>query len=381
MYLKTKSSFVASLIVLCILTQGCSEDTSIRKYTVAKKKASASSSQVGKEQRMLGFIIPREQSAWYFKLVDDPDKVEKRVSDFTKIVESLSFAADGSPKWELGEGWKDELLMQITYAKLTHEADGVSATVTQLPAPTVNETSWQARVFEDVNRWRKQLSLSEQNDWQSMQPELQEVPELSEGPVRAYYVSLVGKKSGGGMNAPFMNQMSRPAPPANTPESAAEGEPAVSATPPADTPSLTYTTPDGWTEDKSAAGPIRKAVFKIDSDGEQATLTVSTASVAAEMLLGMWFDQLGLESTEEAQQKVLGATESIDVNGVEATLYRIDGNEGNGSEGEANKGESILVARIPWNDREALFAKLTGKKAVVESQKAAFTEFLKSMNW
>jgi hypothetical protein len=380
-----------ALMILCVFLQGCWEDTSIRKYSVAKKKGTA---EVSKEQRMLGFIIPRDQNAWYFKMVDDPDKIEKRASDFTKIVESLRFEADGSPKWELGEGWKDELLMQITYAKLTHEADGVSATVTQLPAPTDDETSWQDRVFMDVNRWRDQMSLSKQSDWQSMQPELQEVPSLSEGGARAYYVSLVGKKSTGGMgapfmNAPFMNPMNRPAPsaakPKAEPEAGSGSEPEASAggtessassasLTPMQTPprTLTYAAPEGWNEDKSEAGPIKKAVFKIEvAEGESALVTISTASVKPEMLLSMWFDQLGLEASDEAQQQVLDATENFDVHGVEATLYSIAGEQG----------DSILVARIPWDDRESLFAKLTGKTEIVGSQKAAFVEFLKSMSW
>ncbi len=211
----------------------CTQETGIRKYKVAKKdvvRQAQSQAESGKDQRMLGVIVPHEKSAWYFKLMDDPEKVQRYEADFRKIVESLRFESDGSPQWTLSDGWTDELIMQIVYARLTHATDGVSATVTQLPAATESEEMWRKMVYDNVNRWRGQLSLTPQ-DWESMQPELQEVPTLSQGSARAYFVSLVGKKADSGMNAPFMNQMSQPAATAPAPSPSQSQTPSSTASP------------------------------------------------------------------------------------------------------------------------------------------------------
>src|SRR5690606_32449832 len=94
----------------------------------------------------------------------------------------------------------------ITYGKLTNEEAGLTATVTRLPfTSNATEESWREYIVSNINRWRNQLSLGAQ-EWPQMADELEEFPELSQGPAKAYFVSISGKGSGG-MAAPFMNAM------------------------------------------------------------------------------------------------------------------------------------------------------------------------------
>jgi len=372
--------------MLCIM--GCSDELAVREYSVAKRQNALASSSVGQavEQQILGVIVPRGESAWYFKMMDDPKKLEKHEADFRLIVEKVRFEASGEPQFELSEGWTKEEVRSVVFARLKNNADGVIATVTQLSAPTEDESSWRESVFANVNRWRDQLSLSPM-DWERMEPELEELPILTQGNAKAYFVSLVGKKSaGGGMgSALFMNQgagagvmpgqpTSGQRPPSGAPAGQSANTPSssgpVSGTPPQPGPTLSYIAPEGWSE--LAASGIRRAVFSIeDGQGEPLSVIVSTASVKPEAMVDMWLEQVGKEATDEARQQVAEQTQTESVNDVESLVYEVNGAEG----------DSILVARIPWTEQEALFVKITGKTERLDAQRAAFMQLVKSMKW
>lgn len=346
---------------------GCSEEIAVRQYTVAKqdvRRAAQKESVAGEDQQMLGAIVPSGQSAWFFKLMDVPEKVAKQESAFRSILDSLSFGENGEPRFEVPEGWTQQDIRQMVYARLTHEQAGLSASVMQLPAPTQDEAGWRNSVLDNVNRWRDQLNLPPV-DWTRMEPELEELSRLEQGSAKAYFVNLVGKKSGSGAmaSAPFMNGLDNP--PATT-ESPASTR-ASSAPQPQS--SISYTAPEGWSE--QPAGGIRLAMFEINEGEQKATVSVSTAGGDADMLVDMWFDQLGMEKTAAAKQQVVEATETVEVQGVESTLFSMKGEKGN----------SILVVRIPWGERESLFVKLMGATEIVAAQREAFIEFVKSMKW
>jgi hypothetical protein len=359
-------------LLFLVLLAGCSEEVAIRKYSVAKKdvqRVRPSGQAVGVEQRMLGAIVPRDDSAWYLKMVDVPDKVARYESDFRTIIENLSFNAQGEPELQISGEWDKKVERQIVYARLTHREAGVSATLTQLPAPTENAETWRDRVFADVNRWREQVSL-QPLDWESMQADLEEVPTLNQGPAKAYLVSMTGKKSPSGMSAPFMQGMGMGGGPSpgTAPGGGVGGQPTVSPPAPA-TRSLKYEVPDGWHEE--AASGIRLAMFTLASGESPAAVSVSTASGDPEMFLDMWFGQVGREGSEESKAAVLQQAETLQVNGVEATVYTIEGTDDRG----------ILVSRIPWKGNEALFAKMTGTAQQIEEHRAQFLAFVNSLSW
>ncbi|MCA9158924.1 MAG: hypothetical protein KDA72_11385, partial [Planctomycetales bacterium] len=194
---------------------GCSEDTSIRKYRVAKKETQRTTAapNIGstaapvKDQLMLAAIVPNKDFAWFFKLTGDPEVVLKSDPEFRSIVKSVAFDGSGQPTWKLHEGWQQHITPNdITYGKLTNREAGLIATVTRLgiEEKSNSEERWREYIVGNVNRWRQQLSLDNQ-EWAQMSSELEEFPELSQGPAKAYFVSIAGKGSGA-MSAPFMNR-------------------------------------------------------------------------------------------------------------------------------------------------------------------------------
>jgi hypothetical protein len=178
-------------ISLCLF--GCAEDTAIRSYTVAKSRSEPSSTAEAKPAQILGAILPREGSAWFLKITDDPGRVQPLSDDFWQLARSLSFNEDGTPRWTLAEGWTEQILRQITYAQFLHPG-GATVTLTKLGADTSNAEQWQAYLKENINRWRQQLNLSPM-DWTEIQGDITEIPEHSTETAKAYFVSLTGKQS------------------------------------------------------------------------------------------------------------------------------------------------------------------------------------------
>lgn len=345
---------------------------------------------------MLGYIIPQDDMAWYFKLVDSPDKVAAVEDELHEIVLSVEFSQPDAPSWELPEGWSDQIVRQITYAKLINREQGVSATVTPLPAPTGSVGQWQSSVEQNVNRWRGQLNLPAQ-PWSAMQGELEEVPELAQGDSKAYFVDLQGVQAAGG-GAPFRNMMSgggsgglplgQPSSAtaasttnaSQTPDSPAADRPnplnsspddavASSAAPSSSGNELSYEVPPGWQEVESSG--IRRAAFEISTGDQPGEVSVSTAGGEPEMLVGMWLGQAQQERTSERTSQIIEQAEEITVNDTTAQLFHI----------EAEQGDSILVARIPWSQRQALFVKMTGPAQLLQHQRDNLKQFLSSLSW
>ncbi len=356
-----------------IVFVGCSEDTAIRTYTVSKKDAAQrrvfpkQEQDVRlQEQQMLGAIVPNDNSAWFFKLLGDPEKVSKQQEQFRNIVDSVQFTSSGDPSWTLAEGWTELRSRGITYAQLIQQEEGLTATVTQLPVPSAaDEQEWRTYVIKNINRWRDQLKLEAQ-DWGSMASELEEVPELSQGSAKAYFVSLIGKGSGGmgaGM-APFAAQGNSAAAPTK------EKSPTDSSAAP--TSSLDFAAPEGWKEIEASG--MRRAAFSVEEDGMSGEVTVIAAGGDIQANIGIWLGQVSLEKSETLVQSILDSAQKVSVQGIEAHVYTLDGSTAEGS-------QSILVADVPWQSGESLFVKLKGDSKLVESQREKYLEFLKSISW
>ncbi len=385
--------FTGLLSVALIVSIGCSEDLSIRKYKVAKQdsqRGTASSmaaaaggqSAVAQDQQMLGAIVPHSQSAWFFKLQGDPTLVLKNRDEFRQIVDSVKFKATGEPSWELAKGWEDQVMGGgITYATLTKPQDGLTATVTMLGTDANSDAGmWQKYVLENVNRWRRQLELGSES-WDALESDLEEVEELSDGPAKAYFVSLVGKSSGDSFRPPFMSSaMSGNDLPSGPPETSPNAgtapavNSAVNAEDPGTASEVSFDIPPDWTEVSVSASQMRKAAFEIESDEAQAEVTVIAAGGDIRANLRMWFGQVALDPTEEAVEQVLTGAEAVDVNGQTSNVYWLDGSQAPGE-------TSILIADVPWKAGESLFVKLKGDARLVENQKENFEAFLKSLTW
>ncbi len=435
------SMLTIGLVAVGLVAQlGCREDTTIRQYRVAKGEAgrsgtpaaigssamaspSSGSTATGKEQQMLAAIVPNQDFAWFFKLTGDPEKVVESDADFRQMVKSVQFDGSGQPTWKLSEGWQQQITPNdITYGKLTHGDAGLTATVTRLPftsSPT--EDSWRGYIVSNINRWRNQLSLDTQ-DWAAMAGQLEEFPELSQGPAKAYYVSLSGRGSGG-MSAPFMNRPSGPTaqppaadaasgsragnnvatsppapnaavepsgerPPSPKPKPAIAASPAPTAIQGSSAKPISYQVPQGWQEIEASG--MRMAAFNVvagDGDAVAAAtgsgeVTVIAAGGGIEANIGIWLGQVGLEATPELTEKILAAAEELSVQSLATRLYTIAPDLSPESVASDNTAaQAILIADIPWREGQSLFVKFKGDAEVASAQRQKFSEFVESMQW
>ena len=396
------------MATLLATVAGCSEETSIRIYRVAKDEARGSQTtatstlaQSGKEQLMLGAILPSKDFAWFFKVTGEPEVVAKNGDSFRQMVESVKFDESSQPSWKLGDGWQQTITpADITYGKLSHGESGLTATVTRLPyIGEKTADGWQDYVVSNVNRWRGQLSLQKQEAWSEIANDLDELTELSQDSFKAYYVSLAGKSSGSGGMAPFMNMGSGV--PAGTHKDSAPTEPASptqdqSASTSAstalnqtvDSPAekqITYQVPEGWSE--TPASGMRMAAFDVADSDTKGEVTIITAGGSINDNLSIWLGQVGAESTEENKQSILKAAEEVAVNKITAKLYSIDGAApptaagGEGVAQQPSPQNSILIAEIPWREKMSLFVKYKGPTTLAIAQREKFVNFVKSIAW
>lgn len=368
---------------------------------------------------MLAAIVPNQDFAWFFKLTGDPEKVLKSDAEFRAMVKSVAFDGQGQPTWKLHEGWQQQITPDaITYGKLTNDEAGLTATVTRLPfTSSATEDSWRGYIVSNINRWRNQLSL-EQQEWEQMSGELEEFPELSQGPAKAYFVSIAGTGSGG-MAAPFMNRSAAsPAPAASRDAtgSAADGSPTTAGSAaPASASSgkpVTYTVPEGWQE--TAASGMRMASFNIGQGEAVAEVTIIAAGGGIEANVGIWLGQVGVEADADTTARILAESQEVTVNSLAAKLYTIDAESDADIAAQATvevaanreqdagdvapdaadvvteqpaaasgqaESESILIADIPWRDGQSLFVKFKGPRSLADAQREAFIEFIKSIEW
>ncbi len=366
----TALSKKVALLLLSVAVLGCSEDMTIRQYTVDKTEANRvlpSVSATVSEQRMLAAIVPNRDSTWFIKLTGKPDDVAATEAQFREIVNSMKFAESGDPSWNLSNGWTEQRVGGVTFAKLKDEQRGLSATVTQLSSPPeANDTAWQDWVKVNVNRWRGQLALDEQ-EWDAMKSELEELPPLNQGTARAYYVSLIGKGSGS-MGGPFSG-----GPMSGGPFS---GGPAAPPIPRSGTsnqpPELNYAVPPGW--EQAPASGMRLATFKVSESGLQAEVTVISAGGDDRSNVARWQRQLTPDASEETIDEVMKAAERFEVNGVPVELYSIRGAEG-------PEQSAFLAAIVPWQPSSKLFIKFIGPAKLAEQQRDSFATFVKSLKW
>jgi len=370
------SSFTTNLmrsfiVLMGIAIIGCSEDMTIRQYTVEKSEANRSTSSaaaVATEQQMLAAIVPNQDSTWFIKLTGKPADVLATEAAFREIVNSIKFAESGDPSWKLSSGWTEQRVGGMTFAKLKEEQRGLSATVTQLASPQEpGDSAWHDWVKVNVNRWRGQLALAEQ-EWDAMRAELEELPPLNQGEARAYYVSLLGKGSGK-MGGPFSGGPMSGSPfsggSTNSPAAPLSG-------PSSQTPELTYAVPPGW--EQAPASGMRMATFKVSDGDLQAEVTVISAGGDDRSNVARWQRQLTPDASDDSIDSVMKGAERFEVNGVPAELYSIKGTEGPDQ-------SAFLAAIVPWQPSSKLFIKFIGPAKLAEQQRESFTMFVKSLKW
>lgn len=373
----SKNIIPVALAIIAILggMVGCGEDESIRIYKVAKSDRQqgllsqnrSPMSQSMTDMEMLSAVLPKGNSYWVFKLSAKPEVLEDNRDEFRKIVQSVSFEA-GEPNWELEDGWKSKKSAGgFTYAEILKESEGVRATVSVLPIDPTE--SWEDHIVKNVVRWQGQLSLAPTEDWDAIQGNLEELSSLSEGDNTAYFVSLVGKGSGQ-MRGPFQGG----APSAPSRDSGDDSDSAAMQVTPPEKKKLEYDLPEEWTEQDVSSSAMRLAAFGLEDGDLKAEVTLIPAGGEPTAILGMWFGQIQLDTSEDLLSKTLEEAESIEVNDVDAKLYAL-------GVSDSDSDKSILVVDVPWREGESLFVKLMGDKQLVEKARDDFLKFAKSIKW
>ncbi len=135
--------------------------------------------------------------------------------------------------------------------------------------------------------------------------------------------------------------------------------------------------PDGWSEAPSAGS--RAASFAIaGKDGQKAEAAiVAFPGMGGTDLqfVNLWRDQLGL--TPLAENELPKLVQPVTIAGADGKLFDITGAI---KAGAAPSADRIIVA-LQKQDGVSWFIKLTGHAALVEQQKAAFIEFLKTLKF
>ena len=172
-------------------------------------------------------------------------------------------------------------------------------------------------------------------------------------------------------------QQTAPALPTDSPSQALPpGHPNISTMPgapaamgAATAPQLTWTTPAGWTE--LAPGEMRVASFKITGAGgklaDVSVIPLAGMAGGDDANVNRWRGQVGLASA--SSDELQKAAEKIEAGGQPAQLYDIGGTD------------QRILGVIQHRDDMAWFYKMTGDAGLVEQQKPAFVEFLKSLKF
>lgn len=147
----------------------------------------------------------------------------------------------------------------------------------------------------------------------------------------------------------------------------------TSSAAPADKP--TWTVPAGWQE--SPAGQFLVAKFTIQGEGNaQAAVNISMSAGEGGGLVGnvnRWRKQLGLN--DQTPEEILKAVTSVEISGGKAMFVELTG-----TDAKSGQASQLVGAMVPLSDR-TWFYKLMGDGRIVAAQKAAFTQFVKSVQY
>jgi hypothetical protein len=138
---------------------------------------------------------------------------------------------------------------------------------------------------------------------------------------------------------------------------------------------ITYTTPAGWTE--QPANQMRVASFKISGTGDKkaevSVVPLPGTAGGDEANVNRWRGQVGLSpaSPDELQK----SAQTVDIGGQSGALYDL------ASESDDVISPVRILAGILHRDDMVWFFKITGDNQLVEAQKPALLEFLKSVKF
>ncbi len=322
------------LISAALVLAGCQEQEQIQEYTVPKELP----------VRLLAVMVPREDSAWYFKLMGPATEVAKHVQAFDTFVASVRFPKDGKIEWTVPDEWSEEHGDKRFKAVIRFAGKGLPLpiTITQLGGPQAKD------VRTNLNRWRNQLGLDEISE--------DELKRL-EGNIKvdgnpATRVDFTGPRKGArrAMSVP------QAAEPARRP--------------------FTFTKPNDWQEQPANAvsGIRREAVFRVGQGERFAQTTVLRLGGdggGSLMNVNRWRRELGLEPTTEDQLR--RDLRSLDTPSGRMSYVELTGRVRD--EERATLGAWIAHGGQTW------FITMKGPVDIVRAQKPAFEAFVQSFRF
>jgi hypothetical protein len=344
------------LLLISLTLLGCRQQPQITSYKAPKEEIVALEST---RQRMLGAILPAQDTCWFFKLTEDPEVVAKVAKDFHTFATSARVTG-GEPEWTLLEGWKEKPGDQFRYRTIQIPVDGktLELSVSKLP---LNE-ELDPYLLKNVNRWRGQLGLPA-IDESELPKMLNKVDREGQSPV--YLCELEGTKTGGGMGMP---PFASGAPFANS--SHAAGSSADGASNGAE-PEVKVTAPPEWQPGRPS--PISIAAYVVSEGNQTAEITVTSARGSELANVQRWGGQLNLDqitAEQFAQEK-----KTLDVAGKPVSYFVMHGTD------ENQQPESILGVIIPRDRDSSWFVKMKGDTQLVSREQQRFEQFVRDIQF
>lgn len=195
--------------------------------------------------------------------------------------------------------------------------------------------------------------------------------------VQVYQVSQDQDQSSPPAAAPSTNSADSSLPPGH-PDMASSGNPSMPSgvvSPDTSAAPLTWTTPAGWTQ--VLPSEMRVASFKItDASGKQADVSIVPLSGLGGgdfANVNRWRGQVGLQDAPD--DELQSETENVAAGGQPAALYDIAGKD------KTTGQSSRILGAIQHRDSTSWFFKMTGDADLVEKQKPAFLDFLKTLSF
>jgi hypothetical protein len=299
------------------------------------------------------------------------ESVRKPFSDF---VATIDVKGEGDrPTWKLPEGWTETpggAEMRAATIEIPHAGGKAELAVSTLPR---GKHPWARFLRENVTRWMRQLQ-------QPALPsetiaKISRTVSLSGG--EATVLELVGT----------MPAEPGAMPPGHPPIAGAEERPsttdaeAPAAAPPAEAPidpsraGFEFAAPEGWTPGRMNS--MRRAAFNVADGDRKAEVTVmpfpaNPAMTDPAAQAKRWALEVGLADASEEDLKKTEKPVTID--GIEGQQFHLFGpGKGSGPLG-------TLAAMVRRGD-QVWFFKMTGERTLVESQREAFDDFLKSVDF
>jgi hypothetical protein len=305
---------------------------------------------------MLGAILPRGQDVWFFKLLGPKEPVVGQAVPFLQLVKSLEFK-DGTPSWNLPEGWTEKPGNQFRFATLAIENAEVPLEVTVSTLPMAGQ-DLPGYLLSNINRWRRQLQLEplklEQLEKKTVKVEVADEP--------AWLVNIEGTLGGDSMGAG----------PGQVAVGSGSGSTSKPPPPPPSSSNLPFTfdLPEGWSP--KAAGPMRMAEFAMSDGDRKATASVSTAGGELLANVNRWRGQIGLEAV--SKDDLEKSLQKLSAGGVDGDYVQLFGTD-KSKPPEAIFGVIVNALGRQW------FIKLQGDAELVRRETERFEAFVKSMRF